>query len=74
MAWETAFAIAAAVPTMPISPTPLTPSGFISSSLLFDEDHVDCVNIRIRRHIRRNSESAGSQYQEIPRRIALWPG
>jgi len=52
MARATAFAIGAAVPTMPISPTPLTPSGLISSSLLFDEDHVDRMNIRIRRHIR----------------------
>jgi len=33
--------------------------------LPFDDDHVDRVNIAFTKHIRRNSESAGSQYQEI---------
>ncbi len=32
VAWKTAFATAAAAPTMPISPSPFTPSGFALSS------------------------------------------
>ena len=48
VAWYTALAIAAAVPTIPISPTPLTPMGLPDLVIEFvDEDDIDVVHIGI---------------------------
>ena len=43
--------MAAAVPTMPISPMPLTPSGLTLVLVLVDEDHVDIVDVGVHRHV-----------------------
>ena len=51
VAWKTALPMAAASPTMPISPTPLTPSGFTLVVVLVDKDHVDVVDVGIHRHV-----------------------
>ena len=51
VAWKTALAIAAATPTMPISPRPLTPSGLTIVVVLVDEDHLDVVDVGVDRHV-----------------------
>jgi hypothetical protein len=46
VAWWTALAIAAAVPTMPISPRPFTPIGLALVVVLGHEHDVDLVDVR----------------------------
>ena len=51
VAWNTALAIAAFMPTMPISPMPLIPSGLTCSSALRDQQHLHLRHVRIHRDV-----------------------
>jgi len=47
VAWKTPLAIAAATPTIPISPSPLAPSGLRGPVVFFDENHLDLSHISV---------------------------
>ncbi len=51
VAWYTALAIAAATPTSPISPTPFTPSGLTTVSMLFHKQDFYLRHIGMDGHV-----------------------
>ena len=51
VAWKMALAMAAGVPTMPISPRPLAPHRARLVVALVDEDHLDLLHVSVNRHV-----------------------